>query len=107
MSKVGGKCMDQNHASDLIKLRADFNGVFGGILCLSHKETCTDEKGNPVVVREGMRVLAYDEDLDENGKRDNLIATGVVERSPDWLRREGSVWCLRIDEQGVRHESDL
>ena len=49
-------------SSDLIKLRADFNGLFGEVLCLSHRETCTDENGNPVVVREGMCVLAYDED---------------------------------------------
>jgi len=83
-------------SSDLIKLRADFNGLFGEVLCLSHRETCTDENGNPVVVREGMCVLAYDEDQDENGNRDDLIATGVVAKSPGWLRREASVWCLRI-----------
>ena len=94
-------------SSDLIKLRADFNGLFGDVLCLSHRETCTDENGNPVVVREGMCVLAYDEDQDENGNRDDLIATGVVAKSPGWLRREASVWCLRIDDQGVRRESDL
>ena len=94
-------------SSDLIKLRADFNGLFGEVLCLSHRETCTDENGNPVVVREGMCVLAYDEDQDENGNRDDLIATGVVAKSPGWLRREASVWCLRIDDQGVWHESDL
>jgi len=94
-------------SSDLIKLRADFNGLFGDVLCLSHRETCTDENGNPVVVREGMCALAYDEDQDENGNRDDLIATGVVAKSPGWLRREASVWCLRIDDQGVRRESDL
>ena len=99
--------MSQQSSGDLIKIHADFNGLFGDVHCLSHKETCTDEKGKPVVVHESIRVLAYDEDLDESGKRDDLIAIGVVERSPDWLRREGSVWCLRIDAQGVRHESDL
>jgi hypothetical protein len=99
--------MVQNYGSNLTKFKADFNGIFGDILCLSHKETCTDEKGNPVVVCEGMRVLAFDEDQDEDGNRDDLIATGIVARSPEWLRREGSVWCLKIDSQGVRHQSDL
>ena|SRR5215472_5681529 len=99
--------MSQNDGDNLTKLRADFNGLFGGILCLSHKETCTDENGNAVVVSEGMCVLAFDEDQDESRTRDDLIATGIVARSPDWLRREGSAWCLKIDSRGVRHESDL
>lgn len=99
--------MVHNYRSDLIKLKADFNGLFGDILCLSHKETCTDGEGRPVAVREGMEVLAHDEDLDDNGKRDDLVATGVVERSPSWLRCRGSVWCLKIDRHGVRHESEI
>jgi len=99
--------MNLDRGSALVKLRTDFNGIFGDIICLSHKETCADEAGNPVAVHEGMLALAYDEDVDENGKRDDLIATGVVVRSPTWLRREGSVWCLRVDVHGVRHESDL
>jgi hypothetical protein len=30
----------------------------------------------------------------------------VVERAPDWLACRGSKWVLRIDERGLRHESD-
>jgi hypothetical protein len=89
------------------KLRADFNGLFQGwtILCLSHDDTCPDENGQPIKLREGMFVTVYDEDI-ENGVRDDLIATGVVEPSPNWLQCHGSRWILRIDENGVRHESD-
>ncbi|PYX10663.1 MAG: hypothetical protein DMG88_01825 [Acidobacteria bacterium] len=54
-----------------------------------------------------MSVMAFDEDQDESGNRDNLIASGTVEPSPDSLRCLGSRWVLHIDEQGVRHESDL
>ena len=89
------------------KLRADFNGLFGDILCLSHGETCTDEEGNVIPLREGMSVTAYDEDADERGVRDDLCASGTVEPAPDWLRQHGSRWILRVDEKGVWHESDV
>jgi hypothetical protein len=61
----------------------------------------------PALVREGMTVTAFDEDVDDNGKPDNLVASGTVERPPEWLRSNGSRWVLRIDHNGVRHGSDL
>lgn len=87
-------------------LRADFNGLFGDLLCLSHGDTAVDEDGVSVVLREGMQVTAYDID-EEDGKRDDLVASGVVEKSPDWLQCRGSRWVLRINSRGVRHESDM
>ena len=89
-----------------IKVYADFNGLFGDVLCLSHEDICKDEFGNKVSLYKGMTVTAFDMDADENGKRDNLIASGTVEPSPDWLKCNGSKWTLRIDENGVYHESD-
>jgi hypothetical protein len=76
----------------VVRLRADFNGLFQGhtLLCLSHADTCPDENGKPVPLQAGMIVTAFDEDEDEHGKRDDLIATGVVEPAPDWLRCRGS-----------------
>jgi hypothetical protein len=88
------------------RLRADFNGLFGNILCLSHEDICLDESGNAVVLHTGMNVTAFDLD-EEDGKPDNLIASGTVEPSPEWLKCRGSKWMLRIDGNGVRHESDL
>ncbi len=89
------------------KVRADFNGLFGELLCLSHNDTCVDESGAVIQLREGMVVTAYDEDANEHGVRDDLIATGTVESSPDWLQCNGSKWALRINKDGVRNESDL
>jgi len=89
-----------------MRLKADFNGLFSQVLCLSHEDTAVDEHGSPVTLVEGMKVTAFDEDM-EDGKRDDLIASGTVERSPDWLQCRGSRWVLRIDGNGVRHESDL
>lgn len=88
------------------KVRADFNGLFGNILCLSHEDTCLDENGSVFHLRAGLVLTAYDEDADENGNRDDLIAHGVVEPAPAWLRSHGSKWVLKIDENGVSHESD-
>lgn len=84
-----------------------FNGLFSQLLCLSHKETCVGENGQDVTVHEGMLATAFDEDVDDDGKPDNLVASGTVERSPAWLHCIGSRWVLRIDRNGVRHESDL
>jgi len=88
---------------------ADFNGLFrsGKILCLSHKNTSIDEDGNTVKLHRGMHLTAFMEDEDGDGKRDDLIASGIVEASPEWLRCRGSKWILVIDENGVSHESEL
>ena len=90
-----------------LRVRADFNGLFGELLCLSHKDTCEDSEGNLVALKPGMVLTAFDEDVDDNGNRDDLIASGVVERSPWRLRCQGSRWALRIDGNSVRHDSDL
>lgn len=88
------------------KLRADFNGLFGDILCLSHGDTCLDDEGRELLLSEGMVATAFEEDADDEGNRDDLLASGRVEPAPDWLRQHGSKWILRIDERGCYHESD-
>lgn len=92
---------------DSYKVRGDFNGLFGDMLCLSHEDTCIGEDGTKISLYAGMKVTAFDEDLDDEGNRDDLIASGIVEVSPEWLQCKGSKWILRIDENGVYHESDL
>lgn len=88
------------------RVRADFNGVFSEVLCLSHEDSVIDDLGTAIRLCEGMVITAYDEDIDESRVRDDLLATGVVERSPAWLACAGSKWALRLDSRGVRHESD-
>ena len=68
-----------------IRVKADFNGVFGDLLCISHTDTCVDERGAVVRLRGGLLLTAYEDDQDETGRPDKLLATGVVEPSPDWL----------------------
>jgi hypothetical protein len=87
------------------RVRADFNGVFGELLCLSHSDTCVDETGALVELRPGLVLTAF-EDNEEAGRPDKLLATGVVEPSPEWLQCTGSRWVLRMDGRRVYHESD-
>ena len=89
------------------RLIADFNGLFGDLLCLSHSDTCRDENGQTVTLSSGMEVTAFDEDVNDHGERDDLVASGTVEPSPDWLQCNGSRWVLRIDANGVRHQSEV
>ena len=91
----------------IMRVRADFNGLFDELLCLSHTDTCKDEQGKLVTLQAGMALTAFDEDADEHGNPDDLIASGIVEPSPGWLRCNGSRWVLRIDRNGVRHQSDI
>ena len=90
-----------------IRLQGDFNGLFGDILCLSHADTCLDEKGSKVTLADGMQVVAFERDCFDDGSPALLVARGIATPSPEWLECRGSLWCLRIDELGVRHVASL
>jgi hypothetical protein len=49
------------------RLKGDFNGLFGDLLCLSHSEICKDETGAEVTLRAGMVVTVFDDDSDDQG----------------------------------------
>jgi hypothetical protein len=85
-----------------IRLRGDFNGLFGDLLCLSHSDVSTDDAGTAVPLGDGMDVVAFEEDI-EDGQACYLVAKGRVVPSPVSFQHRGSRWCLLIDEQGVRH----
>jgi hypothetical protein len=86
------------------RLRGDFNGLWGELLCLSHTDTAVDERGQSVLLAVGMDVTAFDPDTDDDGNPADLTANGVVIQSPEWLKCYGSKWALKIDERGVYHE---
>ena len=86
---------------------ADFNGAFQDVLCLSHGDTVTDLSGREITLRVGLLLTACDEDEDDDGNPDWLLATGVVEPAPERLSCRGSKWVLRYTEHGYQRESDL
>lgn len=86
-----------------LRLQGDFNGLFGDLLCLSHSDNATREDGAQIELREGMDVVAFEKDVDDRGDPAFLVARGKTILSPVELQHAGSRWCLRVDEQGVRH----
>ena len=96
---------DQPKAKRPSRVWADFNGFSGNVLCLTHTEFAPDERGEPVILQEGMEILAFDEDADAEGNPDRIIATGTVTRPPDWLqhRRSFEGFALSAEDSPVLH----
>jgi len=87
-------------------VRADFNGLFGDLLCLSHGEPCKDPNVSPVELSEGLRVIAFEDDTFEDVPS-YLVDSGSVESSPKELACLGSRWVLHIDTLGVRNVAEI
>jgi hypothetical protein len=86
----------------------DFNEmVEPNLVLLSQTDVKNDYLGRAVELSEGMQVDLYMDDVDSLGNRDDLVASGTVERnsSQDWSKHVK--WCCRIDSRGVRHRSEL
>lgn len=88
----------------------DFNHMIEpDLVILSSKDGTLDASGATVLLTEGLQVTVCMDDLDENGKIDNLIANGTVEKSlasaSDWS--SWAKWCCRIDDDGIRPQSEI
>ena len=92
------------------RIYVDFNEmVTHDIVLLSKDDTRADSLGNTVTFYEGMPISIYADNLDNNGDVDNLIAEGIaikydLSNYPTWQHVK---WCCRIDEDSIKHESDL
>lgn len=86
----------------------DFNEMLEpNLVLLSVGDTKIDSSGKVVSLHEGLEVCIY-MDNTEDGKVDNLVAGGVVERNKftaNW--GHNAKWCCRIDGQGIQFESEL
>lgn len=96
---------------DKARIYVDFNEmVDNNTVLLSRNDTKIDSKGNVIEFYDGMPVSIYMDDVDSNGKEDNLIAEGIAIKKdlsgypPSWQQVK---WCCRIDLNGIRNESDL
>ena len=89
-------------------LYVDFNEmVESNLVLLSAGDSKVDVNGMTVVLRDGMQVEVYMDDLDGNGNVDNLIATGVVEKNTATGWGQHVKWCCRIDANGIRPQSEI
>jgi len=87
----------------------DFNElVEPQVVLLSATDQREDQGGRMITLVEGMRVLVWDQDVNELGERDDLIAAGTVARieagAGGWPKN--AMWSCLIDERGIRHRSD-
>ena len=87
----------------------DFNELIErDLVALSASDEKLSATGEKVLLQDGLAIDVYsDDDLDDRGEPDNLIASGVVERNRAGGWAERIKWCCRIDALGVRHESDF
>lgn len=91
-----------------IKVNIDFNEMLEDDLCLlSKNDDKVDLKGNTIKLTDGMELDVSMEDEDENGNLDPLIASGRVELNTDGGWSSHVKWCIRIDEKGIRRESEI
>ncbi|WP_162590691.1 hypothetical protein [Variovorax sp. PBL-E5] len=77
------------------------------LVLLSKTDTRANSSGATVLLSEGLSVHIYEDDTGLDGQPDNLLADGVVEKNKsklNWAR--SAKWCCRIDERGIRHESE-
>jgi hypothetical protein len=89
------------------RIYVDFNEMpSNDEVLLSQGDTTSDALGNLVVLTEGMQLAVYSDEQDENGEADNLIAEGVALRNHHGGWTSAAKWLLKINERGIRHESD-
>ena len=71
-------------------------------MLLAKNGTLQDLKRNGIELQEGLALSAYSDDADDEAKRDDLVADGVVRYDPATVR-----WVLEIDWNAIKHESEL
>jgi hypothetical protein len=88
--------------NDIIKLWADFNANSENGLRLSCKGTIDDLLSQGIELKEGMKLLVWDEDFDENNRPDNLIVEAIAK-----YNYKLKVWEAVFEWGKIKHESDL
>ncbi len=86
--------------------RVDFNELIEpDLVLLSKGDVATGVDERSITLTEGLAVSIYMDDFDETGRRDDLIASGHVERNASGQFAHVK-WCCRIDRQGIKHSSE-
>ena len=84
----------------------DFNELMAYDLVLfSQKDERENVCGEPIPLYEGLKVNIYMGDGDEQNNRDDLVASGYVTANTTEYYPYVK-WCCRIDEKGIRSESE-
>ena len=86
----------------MIKVWADFNASSKNGLFLNCKGTIDDLARQKIELKDGMELLLWDEDLDENNNPDNLIVQAIAK-----YNNKLKIWEGVFDWEKMRHESDF
>jgi hypothetical protein len=90
------------------RICVDFNELIErDLVALSASDEKLSTGGEKILLRDGLVIDVYSDDLNNKGEPDNLIASGIVERNASLGWAKGIKWCCRVDAQGIRHESDI
>ncbi len=73
-----------------------------GRLLLSARGTVADLERDGVRLQDGLVLEVYGDDADDDGKPDDLVATGIVRRDEQIGR-----WVLELDRSTLTHRSEL
>lgn len=89
------------------RIYVDFNEMIEcDLVLLSKTDFKKDSDGNTIEFKEGKKIKIYMDDENDLGEQDNLIANGKVELNISGLFPVCK-WNCRIDENGIRNESEL
>lgn len=88
------------------RIHVDFNEmVEEDLVILSDTDTKEDSKGNKILLKEGLKVKIYSDDLCGCNESDNLIADGVAELNANGNCEREPKWNCRINKRGIYNES--
>ena len=86
----------------MIKLWVDFNNSSENGIRLNCNGTIEDLARQKVELKEGMKLLLWDEDLDENNNQDNIVVEAIAK-----YNQKDKIWEAVFEWEKIRHESDL
>lgn len=90
------------------RIYVDFNEMLEhNLVLLSKDDSKVDSAGNMITFYEGLPISIYSDDIGNDGEMDNLVADGIVELNINKGWSAYVKWCCRINELGIKHESDL
>ncbi|MGE0668915.1 MAG: hypothetical protein AB7O49_20375 [Sphingomonadales bacterium] len=88
------------------RFQVDFNElVLPNVVLLSKGDVRLDDRGTPVTLEAGMRVVVWEEDIGDDGRPDYLFAEGIAVVNETGVSPHVK-WCCLIDSAGIRHQSD-
>jgi hypothetical protein len=91
-----------HNEQNIVKLWADFNTNSKNGLLLICNGTLEEIKKQQIELKDGMRLLIWDEDFDDNNIQDNILVEAIAKFNP-----ELNCWEAVFDWKEITHESDL